>query len=209
MRALIVAVALVACGREETPHVAKESPVLIAPIPPVAPSGTWSREPTRADAGSLAPVVGSAVETECAPQSLPPGDLVRDNIAATNVTGLAEIVASSKVGLDGKSPAPSSGYVTFRFEVRVLRWFSGNGPERMILTQGAEAGSTPAAPGRLLFFSACAVGDAGVDRAVEPDVGYFFPLDAACRSQAEAAGENAARRAKVGPKHRARACERR
>lgn len=132
--------------------------------------------------------------------------MVKDNVAATNVTGLGEIVASSKVALDGTSPAPTTGYVTFRYEVRVLRWFSGTGPERLVLSQGAEAPSTPYAKGRLMFFSGCASNPPGA--VGEPDVGYFFSIDPACRANAETLGETAARRANVGAKHRARACER-
>jgi hypothetical protein len=133
---------------------------------------------------------------------MPPVDMLRDNIGSTAMSGLAEIVTSKKTSLDGKTPAPTTGYVNVRYEVRVLRWFSGSGPDQLVLHQGAEAQFSPRGPGELLFFSACALAPG---EATEPDVGYFFPIDPACRATAEKRGESAAKRA--GSKHGARACK--
>lgn len=185
----------------------------IASAAPSVSAGTSTSPPLRtgseADASSLAqrPVADAAPSTPDARQcagSLPPADMMRDNIAATAISGLAEIVASAKTALDGKSPAPSSGYVSFRYEVRVLEYFSGAGADRLVLTQGAEADLAPQKPGRLLFFSACASSTAGAS--YEPDVGYFFPVDAACRAEAQALGNAAAKRARSSGKRKLTAC---
>jgi hypothetical protein len=107
-------------------------------------------------------------------------------------------------GPDGKAPAPTSGYANFRYDVRVLRWFAGTGKTRLVLKQGTEADSAPLAPGRLLVFSACA---SGKDQGYEPDVGYFFGVEPACRADAEALMELASRQA--ARKGKPAACEQR
>jgi len=206
-----------ACARQVTPTPAARA---AAPEAPAAPDTAASAAPDAASAAadataaSAAPdAAASAAATARAPappakctDSLPPADRVRDNITDTALSGLAEIVASSKVGLDGKTPAPTTGYVNFRFEVRVLEWFSGSGPERMVLHQGAEAGSPLPGPGGLVLFSACALPDGS---ASEPDVGYFIRLDPACRGEAKALGDAAAKQARAGGKKKPRACIRR
>jgi hypothetical protein len=192
----LAALSLLACTRDAPPTVAPAvavEPDAAAPSPSRAPPAA---QPV-ADAGTTTTAPASCKA------SLPPADLVRDNVAATAMSGLAEIVASTKTGLDGGTPAPRTGYVSFRYEVRVLRWFTGAGPERIVLSQGAEAESTPQPPGRLLFFSACAAADGS---AYEPDVGYFFAVDAVCRADVEALAEPAAKG--LGAKRRLRACER-
>ena len=203
----LLGASLAGCAREAPPTVAPGASVPApAPTPPAPSSSIAARAPE--PASPVAPPSADAGSSTADPArcegELPPADLLRDNIASTAMTGLAEIVAATKTSLDGTSPAPSSGYVTFRYDVRVLRWLSGAGPDRLVLRQGAEAPGTPQRPGRLLFFSACASADGS---AYEPDVGYFFPVDAACRADAEALGEAAAKRARAG-KHKPRACER-
>lgn len=174
------------CGSREAPVVAPS----VAPAPSSVTTG--------------APIVAPPPATSC-DDELPPEDLLRGNVSETGMTGLGEIVASAKLGPDGKAPAPSRGYVLFRYEVRVLEWFSGSGPESMVLEQRAEADFDPKAPGHLLFFSACR-GDAdGV--AYEPDVGYFFPVAPECRERLDHHARAAAKRA--GPKRRTpAACKR-
>lgn len=135
---------------------------------------------------------------------LPPLQLVKDNFASTGLSGIAEIVASSASGTDGSHPAPATGYVNFRYEVRVVKWFAGSGPERLVLSQGAEAPGTPRPPGDLLFFSACT---SGVGTAYEPDVGYFFPVDPSCRADAEALGDAARSKVKTPSRKIPAACK--
>lgn len=131
--------------------------------------------------------------------------MLRDNIASTQLSGIAEIVASSITSLNGTTPAPTTGYVNLRYEVRVLRWLSGSGPDTLVLHQGAEAGATPARPGRLLVFSAC-TSKTAIGGAYEPDVGYFFHLDPQCLAAVETHAETAAKRARISGKPKGRAC---
>ena len=158
---------------------------------PLAPAQKPSTVLALASASASASVPPTARTLAPAQCSLPPTDMVRGNLGTTDLSGLAEIVASSKLALDRKSPPPSTGYVSFRYEVKVLKWFSGTGAEHMVLWQGAEADFNPAKGGALLFFSACKSSDASFH---EPDVGYFFPLEPACRTEAEALGADAAKK---------------
>jgi len=121
-------------------------------------------------------------------------------MGATNVTGIGEIVAASKISTDGKSPPPTTGYVNLRYEVRVVKWLSGTGPEKMLLGQGVEAETKLPRIGDILFFSACSSADGS---AFEPDVGYFFTLDKACRPEVEKLAEKAAKGVTKKPKPRA------
>jgi hypothetical protein len=142
------------------------------------------------------------VRTTACGDDFPTADLIPDNIADTSISGIAEIVATSRTGTDGKTPAPATGYVNNVYEVRVVKWLSGRSGEKIVLKQGAEAEIVPLAPGALLFFSACSAKDGS---AWEPDVGYFFPVDPSCRAEVEKMGEAAAKRATATGKRR-RAC---
>jgi hypothetical protein len=204
---LVGALALAGCARA-APEAAP--PVPTAPLTAVvaAPPASAPVTASAADASTAAP----APKPDAAPRpatagrctgDLPPAEHVRDNMQVTHVAGLAEIVSATKTGTDGKTPAPTSGYAHVRYEVRVLRWFAGQGPERRVLVQGVEAESIPRAPGSLLFFTACTGADA---TAFEPDVGHFFSVDPACRAEAEALGDAAAKRARAGGKHEPVAC---
>ena len=127
--------------------------------------------------------------------------MIAQNIADTAVTGIGEIVAVSRKGTDGKTPAPTSGYVNNVYELKVLTWLSGTGAEKVILVQGAEAEIKPLAAGDLLFFSACSAKDGHLS---EPDVGYVFPIDPACRAEAEKMGDTAAKKAnQIGKRKKA------
>lgn len=97
-----------------------------------------------------------------------------------------------RTGTDGKTPAPTTGYVHKVYELRVVKWISGTGAEKLVLRQGAEADGKQLSPGGLLFFSACPAKDGSV---WEPDVGYVFPVDPSCRAEVEKMGEAAAKRA--------------
>jgi len=198
--ALGLVATLLGCGGDAAKPVAPIAPTAqVAPATSVAP-------PTAPGAGIPAPAEAAAVDAgppamdpkACA-GDMPPPDFLANNIGDTPMSGLGEIVASTKTATDGTTPPPTTGYVHFRFEVRVLRWFSGTGPERLVLTQGAEAGSRIPEKGRLLFFSACSAPDG---TGYEHDVGYFFPVEAVCREKAEELGAAAARRAKARGKRR-------
>jgi hypothetical protein len=196
MRLALVAivVALVAC--------AGESPNRATPVVTVPPSASTSASasasaPASASASASAPapapvVAAAPPRTTPCEDDFPKADMIRDNIADTSITGIGEIVAASRTGTDGKTPAPTSGYVTNVYELRVVKWLSGTGAEKLVLKQGAEAEIKQLAPGRLLFFSACSSKDG---TAWEPDVGYVFPVDAECRAEVEKMGEAAAKRA--------------
>jgi hypothetical protein len=118
----------------------------------------------------------------------PSASVIRDNIADTSVTGIAEIVGASRTG----QPTGASGYVNNHYDLKVLKWLSGKGSEKQVLSQGAETSIKPYAPGTILFFSACMAKDGEIS---EPDVGYVFPIDSACRAEIEKMGEAAAKRA--------------
>lgn len=176
----------------------REPPRTVAPVVPSAPLAPGSAATASGPTSEPEPSSAAASSSSAAAcvSDLPPADLVKDNLGSTSMTGLAEIVRSSATGPGGKGPAPKTGYVNLRYEVRVLSWFAGGGAERLVLDQTAEAGFTPKAAGTLLFFSACASKtDPGA--AYEPDVGYFFPVDPACRDQAEALGAKAKASAKT------------
>lgn len=129
--------------------------------------------------------------------------MLTDNLATTRMSALGEIVASSKTGPGGRGPAPTRGYVNFRYEVEVVRWLHGQGADRLVLLQTAEADIEPKPPGTLLLFSACT---SSGGEAYEPDVGYVFPVDPSCRGEAEAIGTSAAKRVRPSTSS-ASACE--
>jgi hypothetical protein len=173
---------------------APAEPLVVAPAdPPPARSTSSADAGTSEPPPARPPPVASATREDRSCE-LPPADMLRDNFAATRISGIGEILTSGKTGLGGTTPAPSTGYINFRFEVRVVRWFVGSGPEKMVLIQGAEATSTPAAPGRFLFFSACTLPDGS---GAEPDVGYFFPVEPECVGEAQTLGEASAKRART------------
>jgi hypothetical protein len=124
--------------------------------------------------------------------ALPPSELLTDNLMSTSLSALGEIVAASKTGPGGKGSAPTAGYVTFRYEVEVIRpLYGAPPPERLVLLQRAEADFEPEPVGTLLLFSACA---SSAGTVYEPDVGYVFPVVPACRAEAEEHGIAAAKR---------------
>ncbi|MBN9163314.1 MAG: hypothetical protein BGO98_21845 [Myxococcales bacterium 68-20] len=172
-----------ACARE-LPLVQAPVAATLAPVRDASPSPV---PPPSDVAGRSRPEGPSAACTS----ALPALDLLTDNLATTRMSALGEIVASSKTGPGGRGPAPTRGYVTFRYEVEVVRWLRGQGADRLVLLQTAEADLEPKPPGTLLLFSACtsSSGDA-----YEPDVGYFFPVDPSCRDDAEALGTTATKR---------------
>jgi hypothetical protein len=189
------------CARESAN---RPAPVATATVSATSEPTPSASAPASAPASPSATAPASApapVRTACA-DDFPKADMIRDNIADTSITGIAEIVATSRTGTDGKSPAPTTGYVNNVYEVRVVKWLSGTGAEKLVLKQGAEAEITPLAPGALLFFSACSAKDGS---AWEPDVGYFFSVDPSCRAEVEKMGEAAAKRATAIGK-RKRAC---
>lgn len=198
----IVVVSLAGCSPEPAqsgPAAPLTVPPLASPSPPAAPTAA------RDAAAPVAVADAAPAQVDCT-GDFPGPDMLRDNIADTSVSGLAEIVAVTKKGTNGQSPAPTTGYVNLTYDVKVVKWFAGSGRaegERLLLHQGAEAPYNPAVGG-LLFFSACALKDGS---ASEPDVGYFFAVSASCRAHAETAGEAAAKRAKAGGKKN-RACKR-
>jgi len=179
---------LCACAQSASPAPSLSAPAVPMVSAPLVPAQAPSALPL--GSVSVPPPAPTKPPAQC---SLPPTDMVLGNLGATDSSGLAEIVASSKMALDRKSPAPSTGYVSFRYEVRILKWFAGTGPEHMVLWQGAEADFNPAKAGKLLFFSACKSSDASFH---EPDVGYFFALEPDCRTEAEALGAEAAKKAR-------------
>ncbi len=118
------------------------------------------------------------------------------------MSGLGEIVEASVTGTDGKTPAPTKGYVHIKYKVRILRQFGGAPQDTFLLTQGAEASFKPQDLGSLMFFSGCTSASGSV---YEPDVGYFFTLDPACRSRIEELATAAMKQAK--PDAGASACK--
>lgn len=187
---------LAACNAAPVPSPAQTAAPLA--VPPLASSASSAPAPT-ASAPPRAVADAAPPQVDCS-GDFPGGDMLRDNIAATSFSGLGEIVAVTKTGTNGQTPAPTTGYANLKYDVKIVKWFTGAGPERLVLHQGVEASYNPTA-GDLLFFSACALGDGSGS---EPDVGYFFAVGASCRAHAEIAGEAAAKRAKaVGKKNRA------
>lgn len=133
------------------------------------------------------------IEAECEPGSMPEAEMIADNIAATEVSGVGEIITASAEALDGSQPPPTKGYMNFRYEVRVLKHFAGQARERLVLYQGVEAGAKLRPIGSLLFFSACwSKGKPGA--ASEPDVAYFFPVESECMGELERAAAAAPKR---------------
>lgn len=189
-----------ACGADPPPVIA---PAAI-PSAPTASAVASARAPgLDAGAGDRKAATPPAPSSPACAASLPPVGMVTDNVRATAVTGIGEIVASSKTALDGKSPAPATGYVRFRYEVRVVRWLSGKGGDDLVVYQGAEAPGSPRAPGHLLLFSACRARDGSWH---EPDVGYFFPVDASCRAELDALADVVEKRARSAAKPKS-ACD--
>lgn len=170
--ALVLAASSPACAPSRT-HTTTTSTVTMPPADVAASEGADATAPAPTRAASTQP---------CDRESMPPIDLVVDNIAATELSGIAEIESAEVTGTDGSRPAPTTGYVHLRYRVSVIAQFSGPRREQLRLTQGAEAGFKPRDVGSLLFFSGCADGSDGV---YEPDVGYFFPLEPGCVSQLE------------------------
>lgn len=182
----VIGVLVLGCAREAPPAPFVSAP-MASPTPPTPTASVESKSaPEVAPAGARPGPTASPCE-----DVLPPDDFLERNLADTSMTGLAEIVSASKTDLDGKSPAPSKGLVKIRYEVRVLEWFVGTGPERLVLTQGAEAEFAPRPPGDLLFFSACA---ADAATGYEPDVGYFFPVNPTCHEDVQARAAAVAKR---------------
>lgn len=201
-KAIVIGVGLVGCNPEH----AQGGPAAPLTVPPLTSSPTPTPTPTSSDAAAPVAVTDAAPPQVDCSGDFPGPDMLRDNIADTSVSGLAEIVAVTKKGTNGQSPAPTTGYVNVTYDVKVVKWFVGAGRaegERLLLHQGAEASFNPPVGG-LLFFSACALKDGS---ASEPDVGYFFNVSASCRAHAESVGEGAAKRAKAGGK-KGRACKR-
>lgn len=188
------------------PEHAQSGPAAPLTVPPLASSPPAPVPPARdAAAAPVASADAAPPQVDCTGE-FPGPDVLRDNIADTSVSGLGEIVAVTKKGTNGQTPAPTTGYVNLTYDVKVVKWFSGPGRaegERLLLHQGAEASFNPPVGG-LLFFSACALKDGSGS---EPDVGYFFNVAASCRAHAESAGEAAAKRVKAGGK-KGRACKR-
>jgi len=225
----LAGVAVIACSREPAPSSAIARVGETRPLTPIASAEQAAVDPSSpsplahdAESAVAARDAGHAAQgtatlgdgqgasppvkdgRSCGGQ-LPPHDLWKDNVPTTEMSGLAEITSSKKTDVDGTSPPPATGYVTFHYEVRVVRWFAGNGKEHMVLRQNAEADFDPAPAGRFILFSACGAPDGA---GYEPDVGYFFPIDTACRPEAEAMGEAAAKRVRGSKKQGASACTR-
>lgn len=163
-------------------------------VPSAAPHAAPPPKAAAPDAAATAP---PRAEPASCSDALPPAEMVADNMGATSVTAIGEIVASATAA-SGGSGAPQ-GYTNLRYDVRVVRWVRGSGPERIVVLQGVEAGTSPRPPGELLFFSACTSDDGSF---YEPDVGYLFPAAPACRAELEALASAAAERAKPPPKKR-------
>lgn len=200
---------LIACGGGEARAV-PAAPVIEAPPVHAAPASSAERAaaapaPTAsASASASAPPAEDPKPAPAVTCELPPLALLRDNITTTRMSGIAEIVASSKTGLDGRTPAPTTGYINLRYELKVVRWLSGGAGERLVLKQGAEAPGSPQAAGRLMLFSACASSDG---TAYEPDVGYVFSVDPACAAELDKLADVAVKHAKASGKSKPRACE--
>lgn len=199
---LLAASLVAACGGDPAPVV-----VPVAAIPsgtPPRPSAAASAPAASADAGGgRQPSPPPPPAAECA-ASLPPIGMVTDNVRATAMSGIAEVVASSKTALDGKSPAPATGYVRFRYEVHVVRWLSGRSADDLVLYQGAEAPASPRGPGQLLVFNVCRARDGSWH---EPDVGYLFPVDPSCRADLDALADVVEKRTRSSVKTKS-ACDR-
>jgi len=171
-------VLVLGCAREATP-----APQVSAVSAPMTSSAPASAAPAPAQPPSATDATSGAAATPAAPsaspcaEALPEDDWLERNLAETAITGLAEVVSASKTDLGGK------GLVKHRYEVRVLEWFVGTGPERLVLTEGAEADAPPRPTGKLLFFSACTE-SSGVG--YSPDTAYFYSVDPACREDVQA-----------------------
>jgi hypothetical protein len=127
-----------------------------------------------------APPPRESTDAACNGEGLPPSDVIAANVVDTELTAFGEITSAKVTATDGSEPAPSTGYVHFIYEVDLVQQFTGERLEHIRLIQGAEAGAKIREPGVLLFFSACMSDDGS---GFEPDVGYFFPMNAACRKQ--------------------------
>jgi len=125
------------------------------------------------------------------PEPLGPDELIEANFRETALSGLGEISRSSYQA----KPLPHILY-----EVSVIRWFVGRGPQRLTLHQATDYDAKPAAPGLFIVFSTCKL-RSGV--AHEPDVGYFFPHDRECLAEAERRGAAAAQAARLDPNDKA------
>src|SRR5690606_16146394 len=115
-----------------------------------------SRPPQTSPSNTAATTEAPAQPAAPCADDMPDAEMIESTLLSTEMTGLAEIIEAKALALDGTSPAPSTGLLNVHYQVRVLRWFVGTGPETMTLVQGAEAGWKPHAAGTLLLFSACA-----------------------------------------------------
>lgn len=123
-------------------------------------------------------------------------ELVRGNVASTDLSALVEIRGARIEGPDG-GPVPVSGYVNLIYEVEVVTPIRGCGKtEGFEFAEMAEAGYKPMKDGTLLFASVCRDEDG---RYHTPDVGYAIP-------QSELPAGAALRLAAKPPKKAASAC---
>jgi hypothetical protein len=102
-------------------------------------------------------------------------ELVRGNIATTDLSAVVKIASSRVEGPNGAPPA-ATGYVNHVYEVEILTPISGCGAlERFTFSQMAEADIRPMKDGTVLFVSVCR---SGKGRYHTPDVGYAIPQSA-------------------------------
>lgn len=123
--------------------------------------------------------------------------MIKGNLHATPMSGIAEIVSSSVI------PTKAGGYVNIRYEVKVLKWYASDGPATMSLFQGVEEGFKPRPAGQLMFFSACKSADG---TGYEPDVGFFFPFEPECKASFEAIAEKESKKIPPASKRKLTAC---
>ncbi len=193
-----------ACAHEPQPA---SPPAAALDVPPIAKVDA-SAPPADAAPAAPAPTASAAPAARSCTDALPPDDMLVGNFASTSVSAIGVITAATKTGPDGKGPPPSTGYVGFRYLVRVDRWLAGTGPDQIVLHQRAEADFDPRPPGTVLVFSACTTSPGN---GYEPDVGYFFPVHPECRAEAESRALGAAKRVRgsaLAAKKAGSACKR-
>lgn len=128
----------------------------------------------------MAPPVAPAPQPEAASQDTDTEpseeeallELVRGNVATTDLSAVVEIKAARVEGPNGAPPA-TTGYVNHVYEVEILTPIFGCGARKSFtFSQMAEADIRPMEIGTVLFVSVCRDGEG---RYHPPDVGYAIP----------------------------------
>jgi len=102
-------------------------------------------------------------------------ELVRGNVATTDLSAVVKITGVRVEGPNGAPPA-TTGYVNHVYEVEILTPISGCGAKKgFAFAQMADADSRPMEIGTALFVSVCRGEKGGY---YTPDVGYAIPQSA-------------------------------